>query len=440
MTADDATAAMGAPNLTANLYRAVTTFGLPLIHLLIQRRIMRGKEEPTRVDERRGIPSIERPSGPLIWIHAASIGEAQSVLVLVEHILRSVPNLSLLMTTGTVTSARIMEERLPRRAIHQYVPVDRVAWVRRFLNYWQPDLALWVESELWPNLLLESRRTGIPMALVNARMSESSHAGWLRAPALARTLLSCFSVILAQDEEIAARLEDLGASNVSVTGNLKLAAAPLPATANELITLQDSIGARPMWVAASTHRGEEEVAAGVHQGLSDRFPGLLTLLAPRHPQRAEEVEQTLKGMNLVVARHSRGDAIEADTDVFLADGTGLLGLLYRVAPIAFIGGSLIPHGGQNMLEAAQLRCAVLYGPHVENFSSITNELQAAGASRQVTDAADLTRTVSELLSTPQTAQSMAEAAEVAAVRKQEVIDTVMGRLQPLLAQAVASQT
>lgn len=439
MTADNAPAAMGAPNLTANLYRAVTTLGLPLIHLLIQRRILRGKEEPTRVDERRGIASIERPSGPLIWIHAASIGEAQSVLVLIEHILRISPDLNLLMTTGTVTSARIMEERLPRRAIHQYVPVDRIAWVRRFLNYWKPDLALWVESELWPNLLLESRRTGIPMALVNARMSESSHSGWLRAPALARELLSCFGVILAQDDEIAGRLENLGAGKVSVTGNLKLAAAPLPATANELITLQDSIGERPAWVAASTHRGEEEIAACVHQGLSDRFPGLLTLLAPRHPQRADEVEQTLKGMGLVVARRTRGDAIEPDTDIFLADGTGLLGLLYRVVPIAFVGGSLIPHGGQNMLEAAQLRCAVLYGPHVDNFSSIANELQAAGASRQVADAADLTQTVSELLSMPEAALAMAEAAEVAAARKQEVIDTVMGHLQPLFTQAVASQ-
>ncbi len=191
-------------------------------------RILRGKEEPNRVDERRGLPSIERPKGPLVWIHAASIGEAQSVLVLIDRILRTSPDLNVLMTTGTVTSARMMADRLPRRAIHQYVPVDRIGWVRRFLDYWKPGAGLWVESELWPNLLLESRRRQIPLAFVNARMSARSHRSWGRAPKLAARMLSAFDTILAQDEDIATRLRDLGAPHVSVTGNLKLAAAPCP--------------------------------------------------------------------------------------------------------------------------------------------------------------------------------------------------------------------
>lgn len=420
-----------------SLYRSVTTTGLPLVELLLHQRILRGKEEPTRIDERRGLPSIERPKGPLVWIHAASIGEAQSVLVLIERILRTSPDLHVLMTTGTVTSAKMMADRLPRRAIHQYVPVDRIGWVRRFLDYWKPGAGLWVESELWPNLLLESRRRQIPLALVNARMSASSHKSWGRAPKLAKQMLAAFDTILAQDETIASRLRDLGAPHVSVTGNLKLAAAPLPATAGELLTLQDGIGDRPVWLAASTHRTEEDAVGEVHLALRDRLPGLLTLLAPRHPQRGDEIEQSLARMDLAIARWSRDEPITPETDIYLVDATGHLGPLYRVSPLAFIGGSLIPHGGQNMLEAAQLGCAVLHGPHVDNFRSITTDLATAGASREIASRKDLTRTVAELLTDTAKLDAMTAAADAAASRNQAVLDLTLQRLQPLIAKAVA---
>ena len=423
--------------LSETLYRSITTAGLPLIELLLQQRTMRGKEEPTRVDERRGLPSIERPPGPLVWIHAASIGEAQSVLVLIDRILRTSPDLSVLMTTGTVTSARMMGDRLPRRAIHQYVPVDRIGWVWRFLDYWKPGAALWVESELWPNLLLESHRRQIPLALINARISAGSHKSWGRAPHLARTLLSCFDTILAQDENIAERLRDLGAPHVSVTGNLKLAAAPLPATASELLTLQDAIGERPVWLAASTHRTEDDIVGDVHVALRDRLPSLLTLLVPRHPQRGDEVEQSLEHMGLNVARWSRDEPIKPLTDIYLVDATGHLGPLYRVSPLAFIGGSLIPHGGQNMLEATQLGCAVLHGPHVDNFRSITNDLGKAGASREIANREELRRAVAKLLTQPTELETMTAAANAAASRNQAMLDTTMQHLQPLIAKAVA---
>ncbi|MEL0012113.1 MAG: 3-deoxy-D-manno-octulosonic acid transferase, partial [Alphaproteobacteria bacterium] len=239
------------------------------------------------------------------------------------------------------------------------------------------------------------------------------------------------------DEDIATRLRELGAGYVSVTGNLKLAAAPLPATAAELTSLQDAIGTRPVWLAASTHRMEEEMVAEVHTHLAPKIPGLLTLLAPRHPQRGNEIEQVLHRAELQVARRSRGETIGPDTDVYLADATGILGQLYRVSPLAFVGGSLIPHGGQNMLEAAHLGCAVLHGPHVDNFRSITRDLGAAGASREVADKDTLIDVVGALLADADRLAAMRQAAEGAAARNQAVLEITVQRLQPLIAKAVA---
>ena len=414
------------------LYRGLTTAGLPLIQLLLRRRIARGKEDPARIEERRGVASLARPDGPLLWLHAASIGEAQSVLVLIERLSRERPTLNILMTTGTVTSANLMGERLPKRALHQFVPVDRPAWVRRFLNYWHPDMAVWVESELWPNLLLETAARGTPMVLLNARISADSHTGWQRARGLAHRLLSSFSLVLAQDETIAARLRDLGAANVSVSGNLKTAAAPLPATASELLELQDAIGPRPVWLAASTHDGEEAIVGQAHAAIAKNRPDLLTIIAPRHPQRASEIAADLKREGLAVARRPLSEPITDHVDIYLADGTGELGLFYRIAPIAFIGGSLIPHGGQNMLEPAVLKCAILHGPHIANFQSVADDLARAGASRQIDSADILAQTVETLLANPDDATAMADAAAATASAHNGVLDRVVSALTPLL--------
>lgn len=415
-----------------SLYRGLTTASLPLIQLLLRRRIARGKEDPARIEERRGFASLHRPEGPLVWIHAASIGEAQSVLVLIERLIRERPTLNILMTTGTVTSASLMSERLPKRALHQFVPIDRPAWVRRFLKYWQPDMAIWVESELWPNLLLETAARGIPMVLLNARISADSHTGWQRARGLAQHLLSRFSLVLAQDETIAARLRDLGAANVTVSGNLKTAAAPLPATATNLLELQDAIGSRPVWLAASTHEGEESIVAEAHISAAENIPGLLTIVAPRHPQRGAKVAAHLEEQGLTVARRSLSEPITDAFDIYLADGTGELGLFYRIAPVAFIGGSLIPHGGQNMLEAAVLKCAILHGPHIANFQAIADDLARAGASRQVDSAEALAEAVEALLTNPGEATKMADAAAVTAAARSDVLDRVVADLTPLL--------
>ena len=413
------------------LYRGLTTACLPLFHRLLSRRVARGREDAARLGERMGKAGAPRPEGPLIWVHAASIGEAQSVLVLIERLLGQHADLSILLSTGTVTSARMMAERLPARARHQFAPLDRRRWVRAFLDHWRPDAALWVESELWPNMILETAARGIPMALVNARLSEAAHRNWRRARKSAARLMGAFAIVLAQDEVIAARLRDLGAAEVAVTGTLKFAAAPLPADAASLARLKSQVGDRSCWLAASVHPGEAQAVAQVHRGLCAARPALLTLVVPRHPARAPDFAAAMGHAGLTATLRSAGEA--PGGDVYIADTVGELGLFYRLAPVCFVGGSLVPHGGQNPLEAAQLDCAVVHGPHMHNFQTVTTEMAAAGGCMEIADTAGLTRAIEALLDDPARRTQMTASARQMADAKRAVLDLALARLAPVLA-------
>ena len=267
------------------LYRAATPPLGPLVHVYLKRRLKRGKEDPVRVRERQGHPGKVRPPGPLVWVHAASVGEATAMLALIERLLRERPALQILVTTGTVTSARLLETRLPSRAWHQFVPVDLPHWIGRFLDHWRPDLALWVESELWPNLVWETHARGVSMVLLNGRLSTRSYMRWQWFPGLISPVLGAFALCLAQDHEQAERLRSLGAGKIAVAGDLKAAADALPVDALQLENLRQQIGRRPVWLAASTHAGEEEIVADVHRELALIRPDLLTMIVPRHPGR-----------------------------------------------------------------------------------------------------------------------------------------------------------
>jgi 3-deoxy-D-manno-octulosonic-acid transferase len=415
------------------LYRLLTTAASPLILAMLARRRARGKEDRARQGERLGIARRRRPDGPLVWLHGASVGESISALPLINRILEVRPDLNILVTTGTVTSARLMEERLPKGAFHQYVPVDRAAWVARFLDHWRPNLALWMESELWPNLVRETQRRGVPMALINGRMSKRSLRGWRHFSGLVRSLLRGFDICLVQSQADGARYVVLGARNVECPGNLKFAAAPLPADDDELARVWDRVGDRPLWLAASTHAGEETIVAQAHQRLMSRHPGLLTVIAPRHMTRGAEIAAELEAIGLTVARRGAGDEIEANTDIYIADTMGELGLLYRLAGVVFVGGSLVPRGGQNLLEPAQLDCAVVHGPYTENFHEIVTALDAAAASEEVRDARTLADTVDRLLADPVLRQRRAAAAREVALGQRDVLDNVMAALAPYLA-------
>ncbi|MCH2549174.1 MAG: 3-deoxy-D-manno-octulosonic acid transferase [Alphaproteobacteria bacterium] len=413
-------------------YRGLTSAGLPIINLLLQRRVKQGKENVSRIEERRGLASEKRPDGPLLWIHAASLGETQSILSLIDRLSSDRPSLNILMTTGTVTSADLIRDRKPKKTIHQFMPVDRITWIRRFLNHWKPDLVIWVESEFWPNLLLETKARNTPIVLLNARISERSYKRWKQAQNSAELLMSCFSIILAQDNLVSKRLQSLGAKDVRTMGNLKTEALPLPANASELLVLQDEIGTRPVWLAASTHESEEIVAGEVHKSLVKTVPQILTIIVPRHPQRAENIYKELSKNGLIISRRSLKESITEDVDIYLVDSTGELGLFYRIAQIVFIGGSLIPHGGQNLLEAALLNCAILHGPHMDNFIDIAEELEKANACIKINDAKDLAREIEKLLFKFDDAEKMAKAGIIIAKSHHGILDYVLETLEPFL--------
>ncbi|HTW26317.1 MAG TPA: 3-deoxy-D-manno-octulosonic acid transferase [Acetobacteraceae bacterium] len=415
------------------LYALAAGLATPGLRLMLRRRLGRGKEIAARLPERRGVDATPRPPGRLLWLHAASVGETVSVLPVLAAL---DPEWHVLLTTGTVTSAALLGRRLPamakdhsgldRRVLHRFVPLDVPRWTARFLDHWRPDVAAFVESELWPNLLAGCRSRGIPTALVNARMSERSARRWRRLPGLAARMLGGFDTVQAQSEPDATRLRALGARDVSVAGDLKFAAPALPFDAAELATLQAAVGGRPIWLAASTHPGEEVLAAEVHRALADRHPGLITIIAPRHPERGPAIAAALGG----AARRAGGEGPPAG-GIWIADTMGELGLLYRLAGIAFIGKSLTGRGGQNVLEPARLGCAIAVGRHTANFTAAVGTLEAVGALTRVADAAALAQWVDALLVDPARRLAGGRAAREAADRHAGLPALTARRLEAL---------
>jgi len=415
-----------ARSLALPLYLALTSRATGFAERTLARRLAAGKEDPGRLDERRGIAGRARPPGRLIWFHAASVGEALSIQELIRRLGSARPELSFLITTGTVTSSEILASRLPPRTIHQYIPLDLRPYVRRFLAHWQPDLAVWTESELWPALMCETHARRVPMLLVNARISGRSHRHWRWLPGAAKTLVGLFRGIYAQDATTAIYLRRLGApaSALKIVGTLKEGSAALPCDEAERAALARMLAGRPVWLAASTHAGEEEMVVAAH-GESRRTAHLLLLiLAPRHPERGADLAARLTADGWSVALRSRGDTPGDETEIYIADSIGEMGLWYRLAPVSFVGGSLVEVGGHNPFEPAALGSAIIHGPHVANFADIYQRLEEVGAALEVRDADTLAQTVIRLLA-PDEAARMAAAAWEVSSRGAEVTDLTL---------------
>jgi 3-deoxy-D-manno-octulosonic-acid transferase len=418
--------------LALRVYQWASAAGSPMAPQVLARRLTRGKEHPERIDERRGETTLTRPNGPLVWVHAASVGEMLAAVPLIERL--RAQDFEVLVTSGTVTSASLAEQRLPDGAIHQFIPLDAPRFVQRFLDHWRPGLALFVESDLWPNLILSCAERRIPMIVINGRLSERSFSRWRRVPGAISALLSRFDLCLTQSGADAERYTALGAPRVSSTGNLKLDVPAPPVDEPTLKRLQEIIGNRPVIAAASTHPGEEEAVIASHQRLRDKFPNLLTVIAPRHPARGDSIAEIAKLAGLSVAVRSRRAQPMPDIGVYVADTLGELGLIYRLAPIVFMGGSIATHGGQNPIEAIRLGAAVLHGPHVFNFSELYAKLDAAQGAEAVTDAETLTALLGEWLANDAVRQSVASAGATTVEQLGGALKHTLAALNPYLMQ------
>ena len=418
--------------LTLQIYRGLTRMAAPLAGPFLNWRLKRGKEDAQRIGERRGVPGLPRPPGPLIWVHAASVGEFVSVLSLLERI--RARGIAVLLTSGTVTAARIAAQRLPQGVLHQFVPLDVPMFVETFFDHWRPNLALIAESEFWPNLITEGRRRGIPFVLVNGRLSDRSYSRWRLARRSAAALLSRIDLCLAQESEIAERFEELGAKRVMTTGNLKFDMPPPPAEPAQLSTLERSMRNRPIVLAASTHPGEEAIVIDAHLRVRRLVPSLLTIIAPRHPERGAQVVDLAEEMGAVPVMRSRGHVPDRGTEIYVADTIGELGLFYRLAPIVFMGGSLVRHGGQNPIEPAKLDRAILHGPHVGNFSAIYAQLNRNRGAATVTDAESLAKSIALLLDDTELVRSMAASAHATVDKLGGALDRTVTAIEPYLVQ------
>jgi 3-deoxy-D-manno-octulosonic-acid transferase len=421
-------------SLPGLIWAGAAALAAPGLRVLLRMRLARGKEAPGRLNERRGIEPVPRPVGRVLWLHAASVGETASVLPLLPRLLQDANDLTVLFTTGTLTAAALLAQRLAaegqQRVLHRFVPLDVPAWVARFLDHWRPDAAAFVESELWPNLLAACETRGIPLMLCNARMSARSFARWQRTPRFAREVMSKFVRIQPRSEEDAEHLRRLGAANLDPPADLKFAAAALPVDDAELMRLSSMLKGRPVWLAASTHPGEEAVAFAVHRALTQHHPDLLTIVAPRHPERGAAI--AAEATPLATRRRSQGEA-PPGAGIWIADTLGEMGLWYRLAHIVFVGRSLLPPGGgQNPLEPARLGCAIATGPHTGNFAQHVALLRCANALEVVTDATALTGFVAAKLGDPEGARAMGCRAGAAVRHHSDVVKRTAGALRALL--------
>ena len=412
------------------LYRLGSALVEPLAPRLLSARARRGKEDPDRLNERLGYPTRLRPSGPLIWLHGASVGESLSHLPLIERLRGERPDLNILVTSGTRTAADLLAQRLPPEVIHQYAPIDAPKAGRRFLDHWQPSMAVFVESELWPNLILQAKDRGIRLALLSARMTQSSADGWRKAAASIKALLGRFDLIQAQDAASQQRISALG-GKVQAIANLKTLAPALDFDAPSLEALRAVIGSRPVVLAASTHEGEDEIILRAYQALAEPRP--LLIIAPRHPERGPAVAQLARDQGLSVARRAADEVILPESQVYVADTLGEMGLFYRLADVAVICGSFLPGiGGHNPLEAARLGVAMICGNQVFNFAEVCADMEAARGLVLTATESEFMSALDRLLRDPAEAKALGDAAARHAARQGADMDRIWQGLEPLL--------
>ena len=422
------------------VYGAVSYVAQPFSGLYLRARAHKGKEIKERLQERYGFASKEvlsnHHNGSYVWVHAASVGETKAVLPLIKRLTDM--HFQVIFTTITVTAANIASVELPKGAVHQFAPLDLKPFVSRFLKTWQPALAVFVESELWPNTMTELSKRHIPQVLVNARMSEFSFNRWKKIGSISHALFDNVNLCIAQTEQDAARFSELGVQGVINGGNLKFDSDIPEIDEIALSRIQSAIGGRRIWLAASTHEREEMIVAKAHMQLKRMFPDLLTIVVPRHPHRADEIINSIAGLNLNVVQRSKNELPSQSDDIYIADTIGELGLFYSLCTCSLVGGSLVPHGGQNPIEPARLGCAIVHGPNVENFKNIFAALGQHGGCVCVKNSEELVHHVSDILANRDRSEQMTQAADQALKGFGGALDRTHSALMPFLQPLILS--
>lgn len=415
----------------ARAYRRLMLTLEPFAGYILRNRLKAGKEDITRIDERKGIASLARPDGKLVWMHGASVGETSMLLPLIRRMLEDDPDLHILVTSGTMTSAKVMADRLPNRALHQMIPLDGPTFVARFLEHWKPDLGIWAESEIWPNLVLQTKASGAKMALINARMNQASVDRWRSKRKFARQVFGCFDIILPADTLTHNALSFLGGKTVGEIGNLKSSAPALEFDPAESLRLKTAIGDRPIWLAASTHGPEEDEILAAHGAICKKKPDALLIWVPRHPERGDEIMALCQGSE--TAQRSKGQTPSERTYIYVMDTLGEMGLALDLADVAFIGGSLHPTlTGHNPLEPARAGVPILTGPHFASFTDIYDQFFKANAAMRVTSTKALSKSVVAIISDGAASAQMAARARNVAQESDSVLDYTATHLQVLL--------
>ncbi len=419
--------------MVIGIYKVLITLAFPFLRLTyIKKRKKAKKEHPTRFNERLGNYKVPRPEGKLYWLHGASVGESVSMLPLIDKLLRENPDLSILVTTGTLTSAEIMAKRLPKRAFHQFIPFDVPAFAQKLIKHFKPDAVLWFESEFWPSLLSEVKKAKIPLILVNGRISDKSFETWKKFKFVSKEILSCFSLCLGQSEQDKNRLFLLGAPKVACVGNLKFAGMPLPVDQNKLNVLKQQIGEKKVFLLSSTHNDEEERLALYLPWLKENIQDVLTIVAPRHPNRGDDITRMYRCRHFNVAQRSREEDITPETDIYVADTIGEMGLWYALSDVSFVGGSIISHGGQNFMEAARDKNAVIVGPNMQNFAEIMNRARFDDAVCQVNSAEEVVEETITLFRDPELLAERQQKAYQWTVKEEAVLDGIVNALKKVL--------
>ncbi|MEL7013291.1 MAG: 3-deoxy-D-manno-octulosonic acid transferase [Pseudomonadota bacterium] len=418
--------------LLVRLYSVLSSLTGPLVYPRVAKKLRAHGTSPERIKERKGIATKPRPEGRLLWFHAASVGESLSVLRLIAHLGTLHSDLSFLMTSGTATSAQIVANRLPLRTQHQFAPIDTPSIVTRFFDHWKPDAAVFVESELWPNILSRAQSADIPLALVNARLSDKSARNWARAPATARHLMQAFRMIHCQDTRTQDNLRNLGLLQAAKGANLKAMAAPLPVDKQEQTRLSALLKDRPLWLASSTHPSEDEIVIDAHHAVLEAHPDAVLILVPRHTERATDIATLIADAKLRHTQRSQGQDPSPDAQVYLADTLGETGLWYALAPVTCLCGSFSKVGGHNPFEPAQGGSAILHGPHYANFAQVYEAFDTAEAAQEVVDARALSDEVLRLLNDDATREAMVDRAKELSSAQDKGLDDIARDLSKAL--------